>query len=729
MYMNEIYESCLHAEQEKVKNVNIRKQREERNGEIMNPNTIGKFDNVEAPNKTDKNDKVSMIREKVAGLEKERPAFPERAVVTAGMPYGNKELHFGHIGGVFVHADTYARFLRDRIGEENVIFVSGTDCYGSPILESYRKLKESGEFEGTIEDYVRKNHLAQKKALDDYEISLNLYGASGLGRTKEIHQEVSDEIFNTLLAHHYLIKMVTPQFFDEEKQVFLNGRQVVGKCPIEGCSSDKAYADECSMGHQYMPSELIDPISTLSNKPPVVREVANWYVRLDECQEMLKERVEYLRTKKDERKYTLNTIEEFLKSPVIYVQRKQIKDREKLESMLPEHTVVDEEKKASLTYVFKNLKDRDQARVVLNSLGIHFRTGKTLVPFRLSGNVEWGVKVPEADGMKDLTFWVWPESLWAPISFTKAYLEQIKENPEDYVKWWRDPNAKVYQFIGEDNIYFYGIAEMAIFAGLLADKESPVDMKECNLPQIIANNHILFLDKKASSSSDVKPPMAADLLQYYTAEQLRIHFLSLGLANKSVSFMPQVYLPEEKKSGVDTVLKDGNLLTNVFNRLVRSCFYTVQTYCGGMLPEGRVDEEISLRSKEAALTYERHMYRHEFHSITYVLDDYIRYLNKYYANSIREAEKNNDQKARERILVNCFYGIRVALVLLHPVAPTGCERVREYLGAEKTIYRWDTIFEPLEVFLKDRKKAFKELLPRVDFFEHHPSQFEEKAEK
>ena len=79
--------------------------------------------------------------------------------------------------------------------------------------------------------------------------------------------------------------------------------------------------------------------------------------------------------------------------------------------------------------------------------------------------------------------------------------------------------------------------------------------------------------------------------------------------------------------------------------------------------------------------------------------------------------------------MNCFYGIRVALVLLHPVAPTGCERVREYLGAEKTIYRWDTIFEPLEVFLKDRKKAFKELLPRVDFFEHHPSQFEEKAEK
>ncbi|MBQ8038334.1 MAG: class I tRNA ligase family protein, partial [Lachnospiraceae bacterium] len=83
----------------------------------------------------------------------DRPVFPKRAVVTGGMPYGNKSLHFGHVGGMFVHADIFARFLRDRIGEENVIFVSGTDCYGSPIKEAYRKLKESG-YEGTIEEYV-----------------------------------------------------------------------------------------------------------------------------------------------------------------------------------------------------------------------------------------------------------------------------------------------------------------------------------------------------------------------------------------------------------------------------------------------------------------------------------------------------------------------------------------------------------------------------------------------
>ena len=100
-----------------------------------------------------------------------RPEFPKRAVVTGGMPYGNKELHFGHVGGMLVFADTYARFLRDRIGKENVIFVSGTDCYGSPIAEGWRKKVADGEFSGTLEEFVQRNHEKQKATLSAYAIS------------------------------------------------------------------------------------------------------------------------------------------------------------------------------------------------------------------------------------------------------------------------------------------------------------------------------------------------------------------------------------------------------------------------------------------------------------------------------------------------------------------------------------------------------------------------------
>ena len=143
-----------------------------------------------------------------------RPSFPKRAVITGGMPYGNKQLHFGHVGGVFVFADVYARFLRDRIGKENVIFVSGTDCYGSPIAEAYRKLKENG-YEGSIRDFVQFNHDAQEKTLNDYNISLDLFGASALGKTAEVHDRVSEKVIRKLYELGHLEKISTAQFYDE----------------------------------------------------------------------------------------------------------------------------------------------------------------------------------------------------------------------------------------------------------------------------------------------------------------------------------------------------------------------------------------------------------------------------------------------------------------------------------------------------------------------------------
>ena len=652
----------------------------------------------------------------------ERPVFPKRAVITAGMPYGNKELHFGHVGGMFVHADTFARFMKDRIGKDNVIFVSGTDCYGSPIMEGFRKKKENEGYDKTIEDYVMANHVKQHETLEKYEITPDLYAASALGRAAQIHEEVSKDLFNALYDGGYLIKDSTPQFFDTELNVFLNGRQVVGKCPFEGCTSDHGYADECSLGHQYMPSDLIDPVSTLSGKKPAIKEVTNWYFDLERWIDDLQVHVTHLKKDTNTRKYQLNAIDEFLKKPIIYVQKKHVEDLEELQKAFPEHELINEEKKPSYTFVFKNLHGRDLARAVLDSREIRYRTGKTLVPFRLSGNISWGVPLPEKDDMKDLTFWVWPESLWAPISFTKAYLESIGKDNEEYRKFWFNKDACVYQFIGEDNIYFYGIAEMAMFAALQTKKgEKPV-INDVVLPHLIANNHILFMDKKASSSSEIKPPMADELLSYYTAEQLRMHFLSLGLSTKSVGFKPMVYMPEEEQVGVDPVLKEGNLLTNVFNRLIRSCFYSAQEYFDGKLPYGTISEKIQKLSEETILEYERHMYNHDFHRITYVLDTYIRELNKYWSNNMRNVS-DEDADLRKQILIDCFHGIRVTTALVHPLAPTGCDLVREYLRVDERLWNWEYILEPIYSIVDDKENhELKFLEPKFDFFKKHDIQ-------
>ncbi|MBR6599184.1 MAG: class I tRNA ligase family protein [Oscillospiraceae bacterium] len=655
----------------------------------------------------------------------ERPEFPKRAVITGGMPYGNKSLHFGHIGGVFVFADVFARFLRDRIGKENVIFVSGTDCYGSPIAESYRKLCESGEFEGTIEDFVERNHLRQKKTLEDYDISTDLFGASGIGRASEIHKEVSSKVINKLYENGHLSKITTSQFFDEKAGVFLNGRQVVGKCHVQGCCSEKGYADECDLGHQYMPENLIDPKSTLTGETPVMKDVVNWYFNLTEYTEILQEYIDRIKKQKNIRPLVTKTVEEFLKPPVIYIKNDYLEQYESIKGDMPAHEIELEPKKTSFTIIFKKLHECDEACRVLTDNGINYRTGKTLVPFRLTGNIEWGVPAPVLEGEKDLTIWVWPESLWAPISFTQACLEQQGKDKADWRKFWCSKDSQVYQFIGQDNIYFYGIAEMAmILASQGKDNlnSDPAD-GQMQMPILMANNHILFLDKKASSSGNVKPPMADELLDYYTAEQLRMHYLGLGLGQRSVSFQPKPFNPAANPDDADPVLKDGFLLSNVFNRIIRTCFYTVQKHYDGVMPQGEVDADILEAAKKAVLDYERFMYRFEFHQATYVLDTYIRKASKYMVKNLGDADKTENDELRRKTLVNVFHIIRTAAVLLHPMAPNGTEMILEYLGLDESFWSWDRIFDTIADFTGGKEHKLKFLEPRVDFFKRHPSQF------
>ena len=675
--------------------------------------------------------------------ENERPVFPKRAIVTAGMPYGNKGLHFGHIAGVFVPADAYARFLRDRIGADNVMFVSGTDCYGSPILENYRKLHESGEFEGTIEDFVTVNHEKQKVALDAYEISLDIYEGSGLGTCKDIHRQVTDEFIRRLYDNGFLEMRKTAQFYDEKAQMFLNGRQVVGHCPVQGCKSEKAYADECDLGHQFMPEDLIAPKSTVTGETPTMRDVGNWYFKLPDFMDIIDDYVADTEGRRTSRPVVANTIREFLVPPVIYIKNELLEDFQVCAAKLPEHVYRPaEEGKTSFEVEFESVAARDDARQILSDAGIRYRTGKALVPLRITGNIEWGVPAPHLADEEPLTVWCWPESLWAPISFSKACLVEHGHDAAESVDWWCSDDARVYQFIGQDNIYFYGVAQPALWAatqtGHAPQAQGVGD--ELRETELIANYHVLFMNRKASSSSAVKPPMAADLLEHYTAEQLRAHFLALNLAQKSVSFAPKAFDPDATEKAGDPVLKEGALLTNVFNRIARSCFYSAQRESGvtvdndkngtvangaqSYMPLGNIDQEVVDRANRAILDYEHFMSRVELHRVMMLVDEYLRGVQKYW-NDNKDAE---GERGRQ-VLLDTFFMLRVATVLMHPIAPGGCEMICDYLGfGNERFFSWEYVFCGYEALchqneLDEGRHPIRTLLPRVDFFGKHPSQY------
>lgn len=666
----------------------------------------------------------------------ERPHFPARAVVTAGMPYGNKDLHFGHIGGVFVPADFFARFLRDRIGAENVLFVSGTDCYGSPIMEGYRKLTEAGEFSGTITDYVRGHHDNQKAALDAYGISLDIYEGSGLEPAKSHHAALSDAWIRRLYEAGVLTKRSTLQFYDTEAKTFLNGRQVLGHCPVRGCKSEKAYADECDLGHQFDPEELIAPVSQLTGTTPELRPCDNWYFDLPRYAEVLEELCRDWDEDNQVRDVVTKTVRETLVAPVMYIKNELREAFDGTISTLPPHTIHEAEgNQSSFSVEFANWEERDQAREILEAAGVRFRTGKCLLPFRITGNIEWGVPAPELEDTKDLTVWCWPESLWAPISFVQTALDEAPEgtySSADWHDWWCTEESQCFQFIGQDNIYFYCVAQPAMWEAM-----------GWNLKQTtpVANYHILFMNKKASSSGSIKPPMAAELLEHYTAEQLRSHWLSLALDAKAVSFSPKVYDTsvsyKDKKTGeevlvkddprvADPALKESAFLTNIFNRLARSCFYGAARVCTGKLP-CEASQDVIDEARAVAFSFEAKVHALDFHSALAEVEEFCRGANKRWDSAAKAAGDNNE--AYEKALADAFVALRSVAVLMHPAVPSGCELIAEYMGFENSdFFSWDHI-EATPRQLAEQlgesasEHAIKELPPRFDFFRKHESQY------
>lgn len=662
-------------------------------------------------------------------------SWPKRAVVTAGMPYGNKGLHFGHVGGVFVPADCYARFLRDRIGADNVLFVSGTDCYGSPINEGYRKLVEETGFEGSIYDYVQANHDAQAATLDAYAVSLDIYEGSGLGRAGEVHSEFSRAFIERLHANGHLHLQETMQFYDAKAQTFLNGRQVQGYCPVQGCKGERGYADECDMGHQYDPADLIKPTSTISGTTPELRPVQNWYFDLPGFTQYLRDYVAELAQDERVRTVVPETVQEFLGTPVIFVKNEFFDAYLKLKDAMPAHEYKEAEKgKQSFELRFNNIYERDAARDALSAAQVRFRTGKALTPFRISGNISWGVPVPEMDGVANLTVWCWPESLWAPISFTQAALEARGLSHEAWRDYWCSDDARVYQFIGQDNIYFYGVAQPALWAATQEANGRDLHPSGSDLrqTQLVANHHMLLGDKKASSSGAVKPPSADELLDFYTPEQLRAHWLALGLDQRSVGFKPKAFEEDEAKKAdprvSDPVLKEGALLTKVFNRLARSCLYEAKNNFACAMPLGAPSPEVRAHALDALARYDAIMHKVELHSIMSLMDEFIRYANQYWSAEIKAAEEQGSTEARRQVLLDSFYLLRVATLLMHPVVPDGCECICDYLQFDPAIFfSWNYEFDGMdELCLADEiahgAHPVKELPPRTDFFKAHPTQ-------
>jgi len=197
-------------------------------------------------------------------------------MITAALPYANGPVHIGHLAGVYIPADVYARFQR-RSGKD-VAFICGSDEHGIPI--TIRAKKEGV----TPQDIVDKYHEIIKKSFSDLGISFDEYSRT----TSQNHRETSQDFFKVLYEKGKFTEEMSEQYFDEQANEFLADRYIVGTCP--NCGNENAYGDQCERcGSTLSPSELINPKSMLSGNVPILKETKNWYLPLNEYEDFLNE--------------------------------------------------------------------------------------------------------------------------------------------------------------------------------------------------------------------------------------------------------------------------------------------------------------------------------------------------------------------------------------------------------------------------------------------------------
>lgn len=311
----------------------------------------------------------------------------KRYTITSALPYANGPLHIGHIAGAYLPADTYVRYLRTR-GKE-VAYVCGSDEHGAAI--TLRAKKENTTPQAIIDKY----HQINKDTFERFGISFDMYHRT----SKKIHHKTSQDFFLNLYEKGEFTEKESEQFYDEEFKQFLADRYVTGTCPK--CSHPAAYGDQCEKcGTSLNATDLINPISTLSGKPPVLKTTKHWYLPLDKYQPWLEEWL--IEGKKGEWKSN------------VYGQ---------CSSWLKEG----------------------------------------LQPRAMTRDLDWGVDVPlpKAEGKK---LYVWLDAPIGYISATKDWAKENDKDWKQYWKKQEneEDDACLIHFIGKDNIVFHCIIFPAI---------------------------------------------------------------------------------------------------------------------------------------------------------------------------------------------------------------------------------------------------------------------------
>lgn len=313
--------------------------------------------------------------------------------VTAALPYANGPLHLGHVAGVYLPADIFVRFL--RANGHDVAFICGSDEHGAAITLRAKK-------EGiTPREIVDKYNKMIGDSFRNFGISFDIFHRT----SEQLHIETAQEFFKVLEKNGKFIEETTEQYYDEEYQQFLADRYITGDCP--NCGNAGAYGDQCEKcGTALSPTDLKNPISTLSGKTPILKSTSHWFLPMDRHEDWLRS----------------------------WIKEGILDGKQQHDPKTWRNQVIGQ----CLSWIDGGLRPRAMTR-----------------------DLDWGVPVPlpNADGK---VLYVW---LDAPIGYISATKQWAANNGKDWKDYWCNDDRKLVHFIGKDNIVFHAI----IFPILLKD--------------------------------------------------------------------------------------------------------------------------------------------------------------------------------------------------------------------------------------------------------------------
>jgi methionyl-tRNA synthetase len=584
------------------------------------------------------------------------------------MPYANGPLHLGHLAGAHLPADIHSRWLGLLIGRENVLFVCGTDDHGSTSeLTALRANRP-------VADVIGELHEKQADALSRYGIALDIYSGTSRPETFPRHSARCQEMLQKLYNNGHLSSRISKHWYDPEVQRFLPDRLVSGTCPQ--CKKTGAYSDECdACGAKYNAEDLLDPVSAASDSTPQLRDSKHLWLDMWKPSELIQE---WVSKKKNWRPIVSRPILDEI-APSTRFSREQEEHYKTFAKELPKHKRK-YGKNQTMLLQFKSKVDLAQGISQLQERGIDAQVVDQWAYRSISRDIPWGIPVPDVEeGLQGKTLYVWPDSLIAPIAFSEAALALRGEDPAKIEEYWFDPQAKVYQFLGQDNVFFYVLMQAAMWIGSQDDPTRLPEAGELQMSEVFGCFHLSINGEKMSKSKGNFYTCAQLLDELgYDPDQVR-YFLALqGLSEKPADFDFEMFAQRNA------------FLAGRMNASFEKPISATHSRFEGRVPEGKLIDKVEKDTVAMVQRYVKAMGKANYPNMLYELENYARKINTLF-NKYKPHDDRYPEEERRDALFSAFYLLKNLMIMLYPFVPQTMERLRVSLQLPPEVFSVDEL--------------------------------------